>query len=59
MKTGKIKNDLIVDRYNFKELSHVALEKLRADRTITKEEGFREKMKKADMDLLLDLIADL
>ena len=46
----------MLDRYNFKELSHVALEKLRADRNIIKEYGFRKRMKKAEnRDLLVDL----
>ena len=66
MKAGNIKNDFIADmliaaeKHNSKELRAVALEKLRADRKIIKEEGFRERMKKAkNMDLLLDLVNDL
>ena len=66
MKVGNIKNDFIADmliaadKHSSKELRAVALEKLRADRKIIKEEGFRERMKKAkNMDLLLDLVNDL
>ena len=66
MKTCNIKNDLIADmliaadRHNSKELKDVALDKLRANRDIFKEDGFRTRMKKADnKDLLFDLFNDL
>ena len=66
MKTGNIKVDLIADmliaadRHNSKELKDVALDKLRANRDIFKEDGFRTRMKKADnKDLLFDLFNDL
>ena len=66
IKTGNIKNDLIADMlitadiYNSQELKAVALEKLRADRSIIKESGFRERMMKGgNKQLLFDLIDDL
>ena len=61
-----IKNEFIADmliaaeRHNSKELRAVALDKLRADRNIIKEAGFRQRMKKApNVDLILDLVNDL
>ena len=65
MKTGNIKNDLIADmvitadRYNSKELRAVAMDKLKADKNILKEAGFRKRMKKAKKDLIFDLFSDL
>ena len=66
MKIGNIKNDLIADmiitahRYNSKELRAVAMDKLRADKNILNEAGFRKRMKKAeDVDLIFDLFNDL
>ena len=66
MKAGNIKSELIADmliaadRHNSKELRAVALEKLRADRKILNEDGFRTRMKKADnKDLIFGLFNDL
>ena len=66
MKTGDIKNDFIADmliaadRYNSQELRDVALDKLRANKNIVKEAGFRQRMKKAEnKDLVFDLVNDL
>ena len=66
MKTGNVKNDLIADmlitadRHNSKELRDVALDKLRAKRSIINEDGFRKRMKEAEnMDILFDLFNDL
>ena len=66
IQTGNIKNDLIADMlitadiYNSQELKAVALEKLRLDRSIIKESGFRERMMKGgNKQLLFDLIDDL
>ena len=66
MKSGKIKNEFIADlliaadRYDSKELRAVALDKLRANKNILNEKGFRERMKKAqNMDLLFDIFKDL
>lgn len=67
MKTiANIKNEFIADmlitadRHNSRELRAVAMDKLRANRNILKEAGFRKRMKKAEnQDLLFDLFNDL
>ena len=66
MKTGNVKNDLIADmlitadRHNSKELRDVALDKLRAKRSIINEDGFKKRMMKAEnKHLVFDLINDL
>ena len=66
MKVGNIKNDFIADmliaadKHNSKELRAVALEKLRANRDIIKEDGFRERMMKSgNKDLIFNLFNDL
>ena len=58
---GKILFDIYAcDRYKSKELRAVAMDKLRADRNIITEDGFKRKMKKAsNKDLMFDLIKDL
>ena len=67
MKTiGNIKNEFIADmlisaeRHNSKELRAVAMDKLRANKNIIKEAGFRKRMKETqNMDLLFDIFNDL
>ena len=66
MKTADIKNEFIADlliaadRHDSKELRAVAMDKLRANKNILNEKGFRERMKKAqNMDLLFDIFKDL
>ena len=63
--TSKIKNEFLADmliaahRYNSKELRALALNKLRADRNILKEAGFRQRMKETEnIDLLIDIVND-
>ena len=63
---SKIKNEFIADmliaaeRHNSKELRAVALNKLRADRNILNEKGFRQRMTMAENNnLIFDLINDL
>ena len=46
---------ITADRHGSKELRAVALGKLRADRNILNEEGFRQRMKKAKNNLFNDL----
>ena len=66
MKRGNIRNDFIADmlitadRHKSKELRAVALEKLRADRSIMKADGFRQRMMMAEnKNLIFDLVNDL
>ena len=67
MKTiDDIKNEFIADmlisaeRHNSKELRAVAMDKLRANKNIIKEAGFRNRMKETqNMDLLFDIFNDL
>ena len=66
MKTGNIKNyfiaDMLItaDRHNSRELRAVALDKLRADRSIMKQDGFRQRMMMAEnKNLIFDLVNDL
>ena len=66
MKTEDIQNEFIADmlitadRHDSKELRAVALDKLRADRNIINEGGFRKRMKKAEnKDLVFNLFNDL
>ena len=66
MKVGNIKTVLIADmliaadRHNSKELRAVAMDKLRANRNILNEKGFRERMKKAgNQNLIFDVAKDL
>ena len=66
MKPFKVKNEFIADmlitadRYNSKELRDVAMDKLRADKNIVNEKGFRERMAQAEnKDLVFDLFKDL
>ena len=67
MKTiSKIKNECIADmfisaeRHNSKKLRALAMDKLRADKNILKEDGFRKRMKKAEnKDLIFGLVHDL
>ena len=66
MKTGNIKNyfiaDMLItaDRHKSRELRAVALDKLRADRSIMKEAGFRQRMMMAEnKNLIFDLVNDL
>lgn len=56
MKIGNIKNEFIADRHDSKELVAVALGKLRADRNILNEKGFRQRMSTAEnKDLVFEL----
>ena len=66
MRTENIKNEFIADLliaadlHGSTELRTVALDKLRADRNIINEEGFRGRMMKAkNKHLIFDLINDL
>ena len=66
MMNGNIRNDFIADmlitadRHKSKELRAVALEKLRADRSIMKTDGFRQRMMMAEnKNLIFDLVNDL
>ena len=66
MKPFTVKNELIADmvitadRYNSKELRDVALNKLRANRDIMNEAGFRQRMMMAEnKNLIFDLFRDL
>ena len=61
MKTGNVKNDFIADmlitadRHNSRELRAVALDKLRADRNILNEAGFKERLNAANIDVIIGL----
>ena len=66
MKAGKIKNEFIADmliaadRHDSKELRAVAMDRLRANRDILNEKGFRQRMRKAGkMDLQFEIFKDL
>ena len=65
MRKEKIKAETIADllicasRHDAKEMREVALSKIRADRGISKEEGFKKRMKNIDSSILIDLLNDL
>ena len=65
MRTAKIKNEFIADmlitadRYDSKELRAVAMDKLRANRNILNEKGFRKRMTKAENNIVFDIFKDL
>ena len=65
MKAVNVKNDFIADmlitadRHNSKELRAVALDKLRADRNILNEAGFKERLNAANIDVIIGLFNDL
>ena len=66
MKLGNIKSELIADmliaadRHNSEGLRAVAMDKLRANRNIIKEAGFKQRMKEGqNMDLLFNIFNDL
>ena len=51
---------ITADRHKSRELRAVALDKLRADRSIMKEAGFRQRMMMAEnKNLIFDLVNDL
>ena len=53
--------DLLIcaSRHDAKEMREVALDNIRTDRGICKEEGFKKKMKNIDSSILIDLLNDL
>ena len=65
MKIGNIKNEFIADmlitadRHDSKELRAVAMDKLRANKNILNEKGFRERMAQAESSFVFDLFKDL
>ena len=51
---------IAADRHGSQDLKNVALDKIRADREVLNDEGFRKKMKEAEnKDLLFDVFNDL
>ena len=66
MKTEDVQSKFIADmliaadRHGSQDLKNVALDKIRADREILNDKGFRKKMQEAEnKDLLVDLFNDL
>ena len=65
MKKEDLSNETIADllitahRYGSEELKETAMIKLRADKNILSDDGFRAKMMSADQSLLLDLVKDI
>ena len=67
MKTVEVKNSSVADilisanLYNSKQLKDVAIEKIRNDREILKDEDFRQKIENAavDMSFILDLFYEI
>ena len=66
MKTEDVQSKFIADmliaadRHGSEDLKNVALDKIRADREVLNDEGFRKKMKEAEnKDLLFDVFNDL
>ena len=53
--------DLLIcaSRHDAQEMREVALDNIRTDRGICKEEGFKKKMKNIDSSILIDLLNDL
>ena len=66
MKTEDVQSKFIADmliaadRNGSQDLKNLALDKIRADREVLNDEGFRKKMKEAEnKDLLFDVFNDL
>ena len=59
--TGELLADILITAHlhDSKDMKDVALEKIKANRGLLKEEGFREVMKTADPIIMLDLVRDL